>query len=382
MAYCKKCGRRLSADSNFCPECGTPVFEDQGLEISVETENDADEAPERRQVFVGLIRKCPNCGAELPSGAAICPQCGFELNTTRGAHALEEFAQQLDEIDREISADTIQKARGWSNWSGWKRFGWVVLNIYTFALPIIIPKLLRYFRILIVKPSPKLTALEKRKADLIENYLIPNEKEALIESLRFIRTKVESIDVQNKDERLMYWMNLWKVKAGQIYSKARTSLNNNAEVEGQYSAIEKKVKRTNTGMRISAGLKFAIIAAIVYLVVSFYVGIFTGSSLQRDRPVLGLSLVDVTEEQAEEYALSDGAGVYIAEVTGKNAKKAGFQPRDKIVKFDFFDMKDTYTASTILNHLQYKHTGDTIVVTVVRNGQQMAIETVLEKRKK
>jgi len=150
MAYCKKCGKRIPAGSNFCPNCGTPANTNDELEISIENENDADVAATRRQVFVGVVRKCPSCGAELSSGAAICPQCGFELNTTKGSHALEDFVHQLDEIDSEIAADGGSRAKkGWSTWGGWKRFGWVVLNVYTLCLPILLPILFRQIRIIL-----------------------------------------------------------------------------------------------------------------------------------------------------------------------------------------------------------------------------------------
>ncbi|MBR3206979.1 MAG: zinc-ribbon domain-containing protein [Bacillus sp. (in: Bacteria)] len=384
MAYCRKCGKRIPAGSNFCPNCGTPANTKDDLEISVETENDADVASTRRQVFVGLVRKCPLCGAELPSDVAICPQCGHELNTTRGSHALDDFTQQLNEIDEVIASEGggSRTKKGWSTWGGWKKAGWVLLNVYTLCLPIFLPIIFRQLRIVFLNPKPKLTASESRKSEIIENFVVPNEKEAMVESLRFIRTKVEALNQQSKDEQMMYWMNLWKVKAGQVHSKAQKALNNNEEVENQYNGITRIVKRSNAGMRIVAIAKIVLIIVAICTVVDFFLPSDRSISRRvKGTPTLGLTLADVTEEQAEEYGL-DGEGIYIVEVTGKNAQKAGLMPRDKIIKFKSFDYKrNNLNASTILSLIQYDKVGDTVVMTISRNGQQFAVELVLEKKK-
>lgn len=266
MAFCKNCGRKVDDETRFCPNCGTLIERDE-LNVSVESDNDADNAKTRRQVYVGLIRKCPSCGAELPSNAAVCPQCGFELNTRKGAQALQEFSQELNAIEDKIAAEGT-KNRGWSTWKTWQKIGWVLLNIYTFCLPIIIPAILRQIRVLTIKPSPKLTAMEERKAKTIENYVVPNEKGAIIESLRFIRTKVEALNKQSKSERLMYWMNLWAVKAGQINSIASGSLQGDPDVEHQYKGILKISNGTNKSMRVGAGIKLALLLLVIIIPVS------------------------------------------------------------------------------------------------------------------
>ena len=37
----------------------------------------SEEPTERKQVFAGTIRKCPNCGAQITTDTAKCPACGF-----------------------------------------------------------------------------------------------------------------------------------------------------------------------------------------------------------------------------------------------------------------------------------------------------------------
>ena len=369
MAFCRKCGKRIPDDSKFCPNCGASV--DNTLDVNVETENDADEAPTRRQVFVGLVRKCPSCGEELSPGVAICPTCGFELNTKKGSMALEDFVDQLSEVDEEIAAEGVGRTvKGWSSWGGWKRFGWVVLNIYTLCLPIIIPALLRWIRILFVVPKPKLTANESRKAEIIENYVIPNEKEALTESLRFIRTKVEALKRQSNDEKLMYWMNLWKVKAGQIFSKASKSVGDDKEIASNYKAINRIVKGSNTSMRIGAGIKTAIVIFIIYFIVSGIANLYA-------TPSLGLKMAVVSNEQAKEYNL-ESEGVYVTELVNRKAKKAGFQKGDRIVSIDGREIK---SSDDYADAMRYKSVGRDITVVISRDGKQYKINAKVVKLK-
>lgn len=95
----------------------------------------------------------------------------------------------------------------------------------------------------------------------------------------------------------------------------------------------------------------------------------------RAKPSIGILIQDVSAENAEYYNL-DEPGVYIAEVTGDNAKKAGFQVEDRIVSIN--DKKIESTGDLISRVRSYK-IGDTVTVVVVRDGQEIAIKTVLEE---
>ncbi len=56
------------------------------------TEN---ESTERRQVFVGNIRKCPSCGAQIATDTAKCPSCGFVIEKEKISSAMDEFAKKF-----------------------------------------------------------------------------------------------------------------------------------------------------------------------------------------------------------------------------------------------------------------------------------------------
>ena len=91
-------------------------------------------------------------------------------------------------------------------------------------------------------------------------------------------------------------------------------------------------------------------------------------------PAVGIVISEVSEDNAEYYGL-DKAGVYIAQVTGANAMKAGFQERDRVVSIDGREV----TSSNEFIGLVRKHkVGDTVTIVVERNGQEMEIKTELE----
>ena len=92
-------------------------------------------------------------------------------------------------------------------------------------------------------------------------------------------------------------------------------------------------------------------------------------------PAVGVVISDVSEEQSQYYGL-DEPGVYIAQVTGENATKAGFKEQDRIVSFNGTEIKDSNEFITLVRKCKV---GDTVTVVVSRQGQQIEIKTVLEE---
>lgn len=93
------------------------------------------------------------------------------------------------------------------------------------------------------------------------------------------------------------------------------------------------------------------------------------------RPVVGITISDVSEENAQYYQL-ESAGVYITQVTGENAQKAGFQSEDRIVSIDGEKIESSQQFISIVR----KHkAGDTVSIIVSRSGQEIEIRTVLEE---
>ena len=92
------------------------------------------------------------------------------------------------------------------------------------------------------------------------------------------------------------------------------------------------------------------------------------------RPVVGITITDVSEENAPYYQL-DTPGVYIAQVTGENAQKAGFQVQDRIISFEGEEIE---TSQQFIAAVKKHKAGDTVTVVVSRSGQEIEIKTVLE----
>ena len=93
------------------------------------------------------------------------------------------------------------------------------------------------------------------------------------------------------------------------------------------------------------------------------------------RPVVGVTIADVSEDTARYYQL-ESAGVYITQVTGENAKKAGFQSADRIVSLD----GEKVTSSQQFVAAVKKHkAGDVVTIVVSRSGQEIEIKTELEE---
>ena len=100
----------------------------------------------------------------------------------------------------------------------------------------------------------------------------------------------------------------------------------------------------------------------------------SAKSAASSTPAVGVVISEVSEENAQYYGL-DSAGVYIAQVTGTNAIKAGFQEQDRIVSID----GKTVTSTTEFISLVRKHkVGDTVTIVVSRNGQEIEIKSELE----
>ena len=91
-------------------------------------------------------------------------------------------------------------------------------------------------------------------------------------------------------------------------------------------------------------------------------------------PAVGIVISEVSEENAQYYGL-DSAGVYIAQVTGSNAQKAGFKEQDRIVSLDG---KAISNSSEFIALVRKHKVGDTVAIVVSRGGQEIEIKTELE----
>ena len=92
-------------------------------------------------------------------------------------------------------------------------------------------------------------------------------------------------------------------------------------------------------------------------------------------PAVGIAISDVSEEQSQYYGL-DEPGVYVAQVTGENAQKAGFREQDRIVSFNGTKITN---SSEFIALVRKCKVGDVVSIIVSRDGQEIEIKTELEE---
>lgn len=99
----------------------------------------------------------------------------------------------------------------------------------------------------------------------------------------------------------------------------------------------------------------------------------------KGRISLGLSVIDVTNEQiARMYGLSS-TGVYISQVTeGTNAAQVGFQSGDRIVSFNGTEIT---CVDDLKNAIDQCNVGDTVEMIIERNGTKYSGQLTLEESK-
>lgn len=105
MKFCTNCGKQLNDDAKFCNTCGAPVSGTQTPPIPGANENVADDT-KRKEVFVGVKRKCPVCGAEVSAFALTCPN-GHELSGISVSKASKDFQEGLIKYEGKEERDFV-----------------------------------------------------------------------------------------------------------------------------------------------------------------------------------------------------------------------------------------------------------------------------------
>lgn len=246
MAFCKRCGKELENDADFCTECGTQVTK---------------KSNERKIVYEGEIHKCPNCGDVVKSYDIVCPSCGFELNGKEVSKTLQKFIEKVNEYEQNIFNSPKTNNGGWSSWSGGKKFGFIILNLVFAFIPLFIYFLLPSIKI---KSKPNLSKEEQQLESLIENFPFPNDKESIIDALIFAKEKMNYISKEELNKKNAYWFRLWSSKAEQLKHKADLLFPNDKIVNESYDKILNKNEEVNKKLKIKVliGLVLLIIAIV------------------------------------------------------------------------------------------------------------------------
>lgn len=256
MSFCTNCGKELSYNAKFCDQCGTAIHS-----ICNET------VESRKQEWAGNVVKCPICGEVIQSFTAICPACGFEVNARKGASSVKQFIEEINEFDVFIAKDPAPPEGGWSTWKKEFRIAWIILNILTAGIPLVI-----YLVFPMMKPFlfpdkiPALSVNEKRKAALIENITFPNEREAIVEAMMFIKSKMAFLVAEKFNRKTLYWADIWGTKAEQLNHRASIILKDDKVVEAAYADIRDNNGKLKKKLNVRAGTGFIVIGVYLILV--------------------------------------------------------------------------------------------------------------------
>ena len=261
---CPFCGAEVAAGAYFCSECGSKfnIQDSQIPQASLYPGNRTGESvlqnrSVREQVYVGEVRKCPSCGAEVPSFTAICPQCGHEFNSRQVISVVQEFTEKLHEYDSLIASVSEEKI-GWNSWSKSAKVWWVILNVFTFCIPILIKSL--------VPKKFKAGSYSQQKASFIENYVFPNEREAVLEALLLIKAQLINVVNSSNNSAASIWEKIWASKGAQLHQKAEIIMPYDTAAGQAYAEIAAIDQQYKKKALIKKILTIALIIAIVIFI--------------------------------------------------------------------------------------------------------------------
>lgn len=202
MPFCSNCGKEIESIAKFCSDCGNPNHA-----------TPADYEEQRRVVYDGKIRKCPNCGEILKAFEINCLSCGYEIRDTLVSSAVKEFEMKFESIE---SRREYEKPRG----------------LYAAGLEL-----------------QRVTKTDEQKISLIKSFSVPNSKEDMLE---FMILATSSINMSEYDCTKAISMSekklndAWFSKVQQVYEKAKRSYSSDStftEIKDLYDSCIENIKK-------------------------------------------------------------------------------------------------------------------------------------------
>lgn len=96
------------------------------------------------------------------------------------------------------------------------------------------------------------------------------------------------------------------------------------------------------------------------------------------RPAMGVRIIDITNQEMAAHYGVPSYGVYIYDVEkGSSAEKAGLRAGDRVLSID--DIEVT-SGSTLSDSIKGHNVGDTVTLTIAREGKMLQVELVLGEK--
>ncbi len=143
------------------------------------------------------------------------------------------------------------------------------------------------------------------------------------------------------------------------------------DINGKVIGVNTAILSTSGG---SVGLGFAIPSNLVAVVKDSII-----STGKFERPYVGLYLDNLDSQKVKNLNIKSGNGVYIAQVPGSPAEKAGLKANDVIIGVND---KPINSAGSFIGELAAKKIGQTVNLQIIRNSQTMNVNVTLESSPK
>ncbi|MCR4635048.1 MAG: zinc ribbon domain-containing protein [Butyrivibrio sp.] len=219
MAKCQRCSKLLMPGTKFCPSCGE------------EQENGSTK-------ITGKIYKCPSCGEVLEAFSVKCPSCGYELRGTAAAGAVKELADKLNKIQSRNIA--------------------------------VVSGISKFFN------SNHLSSTDNQKIEMIRNFVIPNNKEDIIELMIMATSNINASSFNSLPNNSMNESNMeseraiseaWISKYDQAIKKARILFPSDPVLLGIENDFQNKMNQVKREKNKLRNFILGIIIAFIVLFV-------------------------------------------------------------------------------------------------------------------
>lgn len=143
----------------------------------------------------GDIKKCPACGAMIPSFTASCPECGYEFKNIAANSSIQRLFEMLNQAELESKEDAKGLMEGLGRSFGESFSAGMGGNKDT-----------------------------RKKKAIIQNFPIPNTKDDILEFLSLAVPLARKPKWNNPDMNAREMYPVWKAKCEQIIMKAKFSM--------------------------------------------------------------------------------------------------------------------------------------------------------------
>ena len=165
---------------------------------------------------LGNVVKCPNCGAQVKGGSAVCTECGYAFSNVSANSSAEKLQAKLDEFNRrqEQRADSRGVVSSLMHGIGKELGG----NKDTY----------------------------KYKMDIISTFPVPNTRADLLEFLTMLQARANATGPRNgmgyaytEDLSYAYWLLYTN-----CINKAKLSFPNDNDFQYYFQTYEKQLQKT------------------------------------------------------------------------------------------------------------------------------------------